>query len=41
MKKTFKLKDIDPVVFSGAGDENIKLIENSESKRFVSTNLYT
>ncbi|MAZ61564.1 MAG: phosphate starvation-inducible protein PhoH [Candidatus Marinimicrobia bacterium] len=35
MKKTFKLKDIDPVVFSGAGDENIKLIENFFNSKIV------
>ena len=35
MKKTFKLKDIDPLVFSGAGDENIKLIENFFNSKIV------
>ena len=35
MKKTFKLKDIDPIVFSGAGDENIKLIENFFNSKIV------
>ena len=35
MKKTFKIKDNDPVVFSGAGDENIKLIENFFNSKIV------
>ena len=35
MKKTFKLKDIDPMVFSGAGDKNIKVIENHFNSKIV------
>ena len=35
MKKTFKLKDIDPIIFSGARDENIKIIENSFNSKIV------
>ena len=35
MKKTFKLKDIDPMVFSGAGDKNIKVIESHFNSTIV------
>ena len=35
MKKTFKLKDIDPMIFSGARDENIKIIEDSFNSKIV------
>ena len=35
MKKTFQLKDIDPMIFSGAGDENIKIIEDYFNSKIV------
>ena len=35
MKKTFQLKDIDPIIFSGVGDENIKIIENYFNSKIV------
>ena len=35
MNKTFQLKDIDPIIFSGAGDENIKIIENYFNSKIV------
>ena len=34
-EKTFKLKDIDPMVFSGAGDKNIKVIESHFNSTIV------
>ena len=34
-KKIFKLKDIDPMVFSGAGDKNIKVIESHFNSTIV------
>ncbi len=35
MKKTLQLKDIDPMVFAGAKDQNIKLIENNFNSKIV------
>ena len=35
MKKTFQLKDIDPMIFSVARDENIKIIENYFNSKIV------
>ena len=35
MKKKLQLKDIDPMIFAGTGDQNIKLIENNFSSKIV------
>jgi phosphate starvation-inducible PhoH-like protein len=35
MKKQLQLKDIDPIVFAGASDQNIKLIENNFNSKIV------
>ena len=35
MKKNLQLKDIDPMIFVGAKDENIKLIENNFKSKIV------
>ena len=35
MKKTLQLKDIDPIIFAGSKDENIKLIENNFKSTIV------
>tara|TARA_Y100000590_G_C15729413_1_gene1016422 strand:+ start:1934 stop:2872 length:939 start_codon:yes stop_codon:yes gene_type:complete len=35
MKKTLQLKDIDPMVFAGANDKNIQLIENNFKSKIV------
>ena len=35
MKKKLQLKDIDPMIFAGIGDQNIKLIENNFSSKIV------
>jgi len=35
MKKTIQLKDIDPMIFAGTQDKNIKLIENNFDSKIV------
>ena len=35
MKKKLQLKDIDPMIFAGARDQNIKLIENNFNSKIV------
>jgi len=35
MKKIIKLRDIDPILFAGIDDSNLKLIENKFSAKFV------
>ena len=35
MKKTLQLKDIDPMIFAGIRDQNIKLIENNFNSKIV------
>ena len=35
MKKTLQLKDIDPMIFAGTRDQNIKLIENNYNSKIV------
>ena len=35
MKRQLQLKDIDPIVFAGASDQNIKLIENNFNSKIV------
>ena len=35
MKKTIQLKDIDPMIFAGTQDKNIKLIEKNFDSKIV------
>ena len=35
MKRTIQLKDIDPMVFAGTQDKNIKLIESKFNSKIV------